>query len=143
MKIFTKKMSVLELKCTMRVLAKKTGVRKVTYNNRGVYVDGSYHAETQIIYICSKLTKKNILQTFFHELAHHIACKRKWWVKYHTTEVTDSEIAFKVENSIDRMARKLWYRYVNSTIWGKYNFVYKKSSKKESIRLLNIIYGLE
>jgi len=67
MKLFTKQMSLVLLKESIKCLAKKNGVNRVTYNSKGVYVDGTYHNRTKVIYICSKLTKKDILQTFFHE----------------------------------------------------------------------------
>ena len=143
MKIFAKPMSLVCLKQNIKCLAKRNGVNRVTYNNRGIYVDGTYHTKTKVIYICSKLTKSNILQTFFHEFAHHIACKRGWWKMYHFEATTNTEFAFRVENKIDRLARKLWCKYVDSKIWGKYHFAYLVQNKRKHIKILNTYYGLD
>jgi hypothetical protein len=142
MKHFNKQQTRFQLKNSIKTLAKTTGVKRVTYNNRAIYVDGTYNHKTKVIFISSRLTKKNILQTFFHEFAHHIACGRGQWKKYHTQEVTNSEYAFLIENRIDRLARKLWNRYVDSFIWGKYHFTYVKKDKRMYMKFLDDFYGI-
>jgi len=143
MKHFVKNQTRKELKDSIKAFAKNIGLKKVTYNNKAVYVEGSYNHKTKVIFLSSKLKKKNTLLTFFHELAHHIACKRGLWKKYHTQVVTDSEYAFLVENKVDRLAKKLWNRYVDSTIWGRYYFTYKAAHKKAHMNFFKIFYGIE
>jgi hypothetical protein len=143
MKLFVKKQSKDELKQSIKAFAKSTGVKKVTYNCKAVYIEGSYNHKTRIIFISSRLPKKDTLSTFFHELAHHIACKRGIWKKYHTQVVTNPEYAFLVENRIDYLAKKLWNKYVDSAIWGKYQYTYKKANRRKHLNFLKIFYGID
>ena len=79
MKHFVKNQTRKELKMSIKTFAKSIGIKKVTYNNKALYIEGSYNHKTRVIFLSSRLKKENILPTFFHELAHHIACKRGLW----------------------------------------------------------------
>jgi hypothetical protein len=68
---------------------------------------------------------------------------RGWWKTYHLNDVTDSKKAFIIENHIDKLAQKLWSRYVDQKVWGKYKFAYTVSKKREHIKALDTIYGLD
>jgi hypothetical protein len=143
MKHFAKNLTREELKNSIKCFAKSIGVKKVTYNNKAVYVEGSYNHKTRVIFLSSRLKKKNTLSTFFHELAHHVACKRGLWKKYHTQVVTNPEYAFLVENRIDRLAKKLWSRYVDSSTWGRYYFTYKSAQKRSHLAFFKFFYGID
>jgi hypothetical protein len=143
MKMFNKLVTAAELRKTMKELAYSKGVKRITYNKKAIYVDGTYCCRKKSMFIKLGLTKKNTLHTFFHELAHHVACHRGWWRNYHYNVVTDSEKAFIVENRIDRLAKKLWSCYVDSKVWGRYHFTYTVSQKRTHIKNLDVIYQLD
>ena len=143
MKHFDRRLSTIELRKQLKELAILVGIKRIVYNKKAIYLDGSYCFYKKTMFLSLKQTKQKTLMTFFHELAHHVACTRGWWKTYHFNEVTNSKKAFIVENQIDRLAQKLWRRYVNQKIWGKYKFAYTTYNKREQIKALNAVYGLE
>lgn len=132
MKIFINaSLTKKQLRILFCTFAKKLGVQQVIFNNRGKYVCGTYNAETKRMYINTKQTKKEMLYTLFHELGHHEAVKKKRWIKYHfdlTLTITNEQI-FQIENKIDQIGEKLWYKYVDTNAWGRYKYSYPKSQK--------------
>ncbi len=142
MKVFNKKTTLNGLKNDIKCFAKSKGVYRVICNKRATYILGSYSTKTKVIYLSSKQTKKQMLVTFFHELAHFTACKKGWWKKYHTQIVKDSVNAFFVENSIDRLAKQLWSTHVDTKIWGKYVFAYYVKDKRQHLEFFNFYYNI-
>jgi len=141
MKLFdNKSLSKRELRKIICVFAKTQGVIRVTYNNKNKQVSGTYNAENKTIFIGTKLTKYELLSTFFHELAHHTAVKKKKWLKYHFDPACPSISSirkFYIENNIDKMAKTLWNKYVDLRVWGKYKYGYPKTEKKMLTRWLS------
>ena len=43
-------------------------------------------------------------------------------------------VVFDIENKIDRIGEKLWYKYVDIRQWGRYKFAYPKSQKNNIIK---------
>jgi hypothetical protein len=43
---------------------------------------------------------------------------------------------FDIENGVDKIANKLWNKFVNTKQWGKYKFVYSQKHKNYIIRQL-------
>jgi hypothetical protein len=79
--------------------------------------------------------------TFFHEFAHHHAVIKNKWEDYHWDKKQfTAKQSFDIENKIDRIAEKLWYKYVNIKEWGRYRYGYKKSEKKELVEWLKLYY---
>lgn len=127
MKIFNNlRVTKSQLRQTICKSAKDLGVNKVIFNSSAKHICGSYNAENKVMFIDSKLTKKQMLETFFHELGHHVAVKQNKWKGYHydlNPNITTEKI-FEIENKIDQIGNKLWNKYVNSKTWGKYNYAY-------------------
>lgn len=130
MKFFNKKRTTKkELRALICKFAKQAGVNKVIFSATGKRVSGTYHSYTKHMFICLKGTKQNMLRTFFHELAHHVAACQNKWKKYHFNLVSvmrKTEI-FKIENRIDRIGEKLWYKNVDLKHWGRYKYFYPKA----------------
>jgi len=134
MKLFTtSKITRKELQKLICQTARNFGVVRVAFNKNGKYVRGTYNAFTNILYLNLKQTKRDLLTAFFHELGHHFAVKNNRWKAYHFNLVPLMEVEriFKIENRIDKTAKKLWNKYVNLKQWGKYNFAYPKANKKQ------------
>lgn len=134
MKIFsTTKVSKKQLRKLICNTAKNFGVTKVIFNNKAKYVGGTYNAFTGVLYLSLQETKKDLLNVFFHELGHHFAVKNNRWKAYHFNLISSITVdkMFHIENRIDRSAKKLWNKYVDLGQWGKYNFAYPKTRKKQ------------
>lgn len=134
MKIFfTSKLNKKQLRELICETAKKFGVKRTTFNKKAKNVRGTYNAFTGVLYLSLNQTKKDLLNAFFHELGHHFAVKNNRWKVYHFNLVPMMTIErmFKIENRIDQTAKKLWNKYVDLNQWGKYNFAYPKSKKKQ------------
>ncbi len=136
-----KNITVIELRKLICKTAKRLGVNRVVFNKKGRKVRGTYNAFTKNLYIDSKQTKKEMLNTFFHELGHHKAVKANRWRKYHLCLVPSMNIEtiFNIENKIDQIGRRLWNKYVNPKQWGRYKYVYPKSQKNNMIKQLSHI----
>lgn len=143
MKLFDRPVTTVVLRKDLKNFAYSIGVKRIAFNKKAIYVDGSYCCKKRTMFISLSLTKKDTLTTFFHELAHHVACRRGWWLAYHHSEVTDSKKAFIIENRIDRLAQKLWNRYVDRKVWGRYKYAYTVSKKRMHIKSLDVIYDLD
>jgi hypothetical protein len=143
MKLFDKPLTVIELRKNLKKLAQSVGVKRITYNKKAIYLVGSYSYVRKTMFLSLRQTKQETLITFFHELAHHVACTRGWWKSYHLNDVTNSKKAFIIENHIDKLGQKLWNRYVDQKVWGKYKFAYAVSKRREQIKALDTIYGLD
>lgn len=105
-------------------------VKKVVFNSKSKRLLGSYIASKKIIFLNNLQTKKSMLLTFFHELAHHHAVIHKKWRNFHYDKKKfTAKQTFNIENKIDKIAKKLWNNYVDVKAWGKYKFVYPVSSK--------------
>jgi len=138
MKLFaTNKLLKKELRKEICSVSKTFGVKRVVFNNKSKVLDGTYSADSQIIFLDNKQNKKDMLLTFFHELAHHIAVKRRKWLVYHynpSTPCLSAVKKFNIENGIDKMAKKLWNKYVDVKAWGKYSYGYPKTQKREMVK---------
>jgi hypothetical protein len=138
-KIFSSsKLTKIQLQSLICVTAKKFGVKKVCFNSKGKYVRGTYNAFNHVLYLDTKQTKKEMLNTFFHELGHHFAVKHNRWKTYHFNLVPSINFdrMFLIENRIDRSAKKLWNKYVDTKIWGRYKYVYLKTNKNYIMNIL-------
>ena len=139
MKIFNKAATHKQLRQTIIKTSKRLGVNKVCFNKTGKKLRGSYDCINRHLYINLKQTKKDILITFFHELGHHMSIKRNRWIKYHherLSAITPHKIFF-MENKIDKIANKLWRKYVCFKTWGQYKFVYPKSQKRMLVKFFS------
>jgi hypothetical protein len=117
-------------------MAKSQGVARVVFNNNGKTVLGTYRPTNKVIYLNNKQPKKEMLNTYFHELAHHVAVLQNKWTKYHLAESFSylcKEYIFSVENKVDQIAEKLWYKYVDIKAWGRYKYAYPKAEKNQII----------
>jgi hypothetical protein len=111
--------------------AKHLGVYKVVFNNKARRVSGTYNACRKIIFLDTKLTKKQLIRTYCHELGHHIACKQQLWIDYHFgLKSLQFETCFLIENNIDKIAAQIWNIYVCKKAWGSYSFFYPYCKKK-------------
>jgi hypothetical protein len=132
-KIFnTSQLTKPQLRQTICQSAKKLGVSKVIFNSSAKRVCGSYNAESGIMFLDARLTKKELLDTFFHELGHHVAVKQNKWSGYHydlNPNITKEEI-FKIENKIDQIGKQLWNKYVDIKQWGRYKYAYPIKHKR-------------
>lgn len=130
---FTNRINKPDLRCLICETAKQLGVKKISFSKTAKYVRGTYNAFTGVLYLSLKQTKREMLNTFFHELGHHHAVKHKRWNVYHFNLVSSmtTERVFRIENRIDRTAKKLWDKYVDPKQWGKYNYAYPKSKKNQ------------
>jgi hypothetical protein len=134
-KIFNKKTAT---KKELRKLACKLGytygVKKLRFSHKSKHIDGSYNYESRNIYVNGRLLKKRFLIAFFHELAHHVASVHQHkWLTYHndaSTPLLSPRAKFLIENKIDRLAKKLWFKYVNIKQWGHYSYGYPKVQQK-------------
>lgn len=116
--------------------ARNLGVSKVIFNNKGRKVNGTYNGQTRVLYLNTKQTKISLLRTFFHELGHHTAVQNNQWPEYHLNLVDMMEIEemFNIENNIDKIGEKLWYKHVDIKRWGRYKYSYPKASKNFFIK---------
>ena len=139
-KFFSKKtLTKHQLRTVICAFASSMNVKKVTFSKRAKYVAGTYNCINRVIFIDMKQNRKNILLTFFHELAHHISCSKGKWLEYHnnaTTPLISASAKFDIENKIDKLAKKLWYKHVDIKQWGKYKYGYPKSQSKRITRWL-------
>jgi len=135
---YSVRQSKQQLQDQMVVVAKQAGVKKIAFNTQAKKVRGTYNAFTGVLFVCLKQTKKEVLNTFFHELGHHCAVKNKKWNKYHFNLVPEMDInkVFDIENGVDKIANKLWNEFVDIKQWGKYKFIYSKKQKNYIIRQL-------
>jgi len=111
--------------------AKKFGVNRVIFSNKAKKVKGTYNAFTKNLYLDLKLTKKEMLYAFFHELGHHFAVKKNKWKSYHycTVAAMSIEKIFEIENGVDKIGQGLWNIHVETKQWGKYKYSYPKIQK--------------
>lgn len=118
--------------------AKNFGVARVCFNRKGKRVRGTYNCVTNTLYLDLNQNKKELLNTFFHELGHHESVKSKRWLKYHHENLSamSADKIFYVENKIDKIANKLWNKHVNTKTWGRYKYVYPKNQKKLLMKIL-------
>lgn len=136
MKEFIKtRITTKQLRSDICKFAKAQGVNKVCFNNNGKRVNGTYNAKTKTIYLDTKQTKIQLLRTFFHELGHHVAVNLNKWKNYHFCLVSRmrADLIFKIENSIDKIGKTLWHKYVDMKRWGNYKYSYPKHLKNHII----------
>lgn len=133
LKKFDKKCTKKVLRHHMCVFAKCYGVKKVIFNKLAKYIFGSYNSSNATMFISLNQTKRNMLATFFHELAHFEAVYNNLWLDYHantnTTNYTAEE-KFLIENNIDKIANALWNKYTSRNTWGAYLYSYKIKDKR-------------
>ena len=141
MKIFLdNKITKRDLRRQICDMAKESGVKKVSFNNKAKYVMGTFNALNNVIYIDVKQSRKDMLLTFFHELGHFTAVKKKKWLVYHfdpSTSLLSVDKKFDIENKIDKIAKQLWNKYVDTKAWGKYKYGYPIVEKRESVNWMN------
>ena len=136
-KIFSSiRLTKAELRSLICFTAKKFGVNRVIFSNKAKRVKGTYNAFTKNLYLDTRLTKKDMLHAFFHELGHHFAVKKNRWKSYHycTVAAMSIEKIFEIENGVDKIGQKLWSKHVESKQWGKYKYSYPKSQKSFIIK---------
>ncbi len=140
MKLFANnKITKRDLRKQICSMAKESGVKKVSFNNKAKYVMGTYNALNDVIYIDVKQNKRDMLLTFFHEMGHFTAVKKKKWLVYHFdphTSLISHDEKFKIENKIDKIAKQLWNKHVDTKIWGKYKYGYPLVDKRDSVNWL-------
>ena len=136
-----------QLKQLVRDVCKIERVKKIIFRkeiDRLEKIDGIYVGVTQTITVCDyKKSMRYILLTAFHELGHHVAVRNNLWKRYHCGhDVTfTAEYAFLIENAIDRIARLLWKKYVDTKVWGRYKFTYTKAAKAHFVKFLTGYYN--
>lgn len=141
-KVFVKRhVSKKELRKLICSFAKQVGINKVVFNNKGIHVKGTYNYRNKNIYIDTQQTLAETLCTFFHELGHHTAVAKNKWSNYHLGLSPNMSMyqVFKIENKIDKIAKTLWYKYVDVTKWGKYKYAYPKAQMKILMEKLSVI----
>lgn len=123
--------------------AKSLGVKRIIFNDRGKYVKGTYNCFNKIMYINTDQSNNEILQAVFHELGHHQAILEEKWIDYHFNEIKEmsGEDIFEIENGIDQLAEKLWAKYVDCKVWGRYKYAYPRSQKTQIINEFINIYS--
>jgi hypothetical protein len=125
-------------------LAYEMHVNKVRFAHKGKYISGSYNADYRNIFVDGKQKKREMLLTFFHELAHHVAYFQKGkWITYHENAATpkiSAQAKFMIENKVDKIARQLWNKYVSVKTWGRYRYGYPLSQKKYIVKWLDTYY---
>lgn len=140
----TQNLSKKALRKLICSLAYDMDVNKVRFAHKGKYISGSYNAEQANIFVDGKQKKKEMLLTFFHELAHHVAYfQRGKWIVYHENAATPKispKAKFVIENKIDKIARGLWYKFVSTKAWGRYRYGYPVSQKKWTVDWLSTYY---
>ena len=134
----TNRLTKKQLRKQICIFAKSVGVKKIIFNSSAKFLCGSYNASTNTMFLSLKQTKKQMLNTLFHELGHHDSVKRGKWIKYHFNlyKILNFERWFYIENKIDNVGKKLWKRYVNTNKWGNYKYFYLKKYKT---RLTNFL----
>lgn len=142
MKIFDRNLTNKELRSLIIETATNFGVKKVCFNRKGKDLRGSYNCHTGRLYLDLKQTKKELLVAFFHELGHHTAVENHRWLDYHFQSLSamTAEKIFRVENRIDRIACKLWNKYVDRKIWGRYKYVYPKTQRRLFEKSLSLYF---
>ena len=131
----SQKITSKQLRSEIYSFAKKVGVKRITFNDKGKDVSGTYNVCGDSIYLDTKQNKKDLLATFFHELGHKFAVLEEKWVLYHYSEsgFTPAE-QFEIENGVDKIANKLWNKHVEIRQWGRYKYAYPKSNKKTLLK---------
>jgi Zn-dependent peptidase ImmA (M78 family) len=144
MKLFTNgKLTKSQLRKEICAMAKDSGVKRVTFNRKAKHVMGTYNPLNKVIYIDCKQSRKDMLLTFFHEMGHFTAIKRKKWLNYHMdpgTPLISTSRKFDIENKVDKIAKELWNKHVDTKAWGKYIYGYPKSEKRASVNWLSKYY---
>ena len=136
---FDKKLTKKQLRKQIWKCGKLNGINTITFSPfGGNTISGSYNSLTKSMYLNTKLTKKTMLEVFFHELGHHVASiKQNKWRSYHfCSKAISRDQAFSIENNIDKIARKLWNQNVKNSVWGRYTFFYPKKLKSKLINNL-------
>ena len=139
----TNKISKKRLRRAICKLAYDLGVKHVRFTNKARYISGSYNASQSNIYVDGKMDKREILLAFFHELSHHVCYSQGKWHKYHdnaATPLLSATTKFKIENKIDRNAKRLWFKYVDIKEWGRYRYGYPLNQKKYIVEWLERYY---
>ena len=88
------------------------------------------------MYINTDQTDIELMHAVFHELGHHQAILEGKWLEYHYNQIKDmsGEDIFEIENGIDQLAEKLWAKYVDCKVWGRYIYADPKSRKVQIIK---------
>jgi hypothetical protein len=132
---FNRKLEKKELKTKIKEFAKLQQVSRVICSKKATNINGSYSPYTNTIFLCSSLEPKETLCTFFHELSHHFASKKKRWHNYHFNLKTfATNKIFLLENEIDKIAKRLWNKNVSLPEWGKYEYSYPVKDKRILLR---------
>lgn len=139
-----KSLSKRQLRNLICEFAWEMGVRKVSFNKKAIDIAGSYNFEKRVIFLSNKQNRREILLTFFHELAHHVAStKKRKWLAYHmnaATPLITPAAKFAIENKIDKLAKKLWFKYVNTKAWGRYRYGYPRSNRKNITEWIRMMF---
>lgn len=135
----TNRLTKKQLRNEICFFAKYVGVRKVIFNNKARRVYGTYNATTNTMFLSLKQTKKQMLNTMFHELGHFYSVLNKRWIKFHFNLYKTSNLdrMFCIENKIEKIGKDLWNKNVSKTHWGNYKYFYLKSKKTQITNLFN------
>lgn len=134
----TNRLTKKELRNKICLFAKTVGVKKVIFNNKAKRLYGSYNASNSNIFLSLNQTKKQMLNTLFHELGHHESVKQGKWIKYHFNlyKRRAPKIWFRIENKVEIIGKSLWNKHVNKGKWGNYKYFYLKKNKTQMTKLL-------
>jgi hypothetical protein len=135
--------STKKLRALCNSFVKQQGVKRTVFNNRGKFVKGTYNCFNKTMYINTEQTKIELMHALFHELGHHEAVKNEKWLDYHfnsTLKLTNEEV-FEIENGVDKIAEKLWAKYVDCSVWGRYKYAYPKSKRTRIINEFINVYS--
>lgn len=126
-------MTKKELKTTIRQICTAVGVG-VRFCELKHGTDGLCDCEKQKITINSKNTKKGMLTATFHELGHIYCVRKGIYKEFHYTDKkhTPNQV-FRIENGVEKIAKKLWDTAGMRKKFGQYIYYYTKDRKPEII----------
>jgi len=137
----TSRLTKKQLRANICLFAKQVGVKKVIFNCAAKYISGSYNADSKVIFLSLNQSKKQMLNTLFHELGHHESVKNGKWIKYHFNlyKTKNPKTWFYIENKIEILGKRLWKQHVNKNKWGNYKYFYLKRNETRMTKFLTSI----
>lgn len=135
----TTRITKKQLRLNICSFAKSIGIKKVIFNCTAKRIFGSYNPNNKVIFLSLNQTKKQMLNTLFHELGHHESVKKGKWIKYHFNlyKKNNPRLSFSIENKIETVGKNLWNQYVNKNKWGNYKYFYLKKQESQMLYLFN------
>lgn len=119
----------------MRKIARSQNVGMIVTKRVPKTIDGYFLSRKGKIVIKSTLTKRALLLTFFHELAHSVAYNRGFWKDFHEGKWGSVDNSYAIEQKIEQIAVKLWNKHIEQIpggkkLWGKYEKTYNITDMK-------------